>query len=139
VSSEEEKDGGKQETKYKALFKEGIGLSNEVHILHRAVQDTSGSAVHVAEIYRDVLKPPQLRRLEEIAKAPTTIAEVPEETAWKLLVQYNREIRDILLQRSEAETARGRKEDWRYWLALAVTIGIGLVGWAVALRITQWL
>jgi len=130
VSNQEEK--GKE---HKAEFRERIELTDKLDLaLGRAVQDTSGSAVEVAEVYGDALQPAQLRRLQEIAQAPATITELPQEKAWEMLVGYNREIRDIQLERWEAEKARERKEDLRYWLLLGLTIVIALVGW-----FRQWL
>jgi len=107
-------------------------------ILVEAAKSTADSAVRTFKIHEDTLGRREVRVLQEIAQAPAAIAEVPEEEGWKLLVRYNREIRDILLERSEGDRARERKEDWKYWLGLAVAIILALVGWAIALGIIQW-
>lgn len=104
----------------------------------REAKATATFAVRTFKINRDVLGRVQVERLQEIAHASEAIAEVPKKEHLELLVEYNREIRDIQLERWEAERARERKEDWRYWLLLGVTILIALVGWAIALDFIQW-
>ena len=141
MSNEEET--GKR---YKAEFRETIELADELDLtLSRAVHDTSGSAVEVAEVYGDALEPAQLRRLQEIAQAPAAIAKLPEEKGWELLVGYQREIRDIQMERWKAERARDRKEDQRHRQVLAlmivglvVTTRLAIVGWAIGLGIIRW-
>lgn len=130
----------KQETKrIVKIMDETIEIPDEVIVtLPRAIQDTSGSAIQVAEIYGEALEPAQVRRLQEIARVPATIAGLPENEGWKLLAAYNREIRDILMERSAEERVRERKEDWKYWLAVGVAIAVGLLSVAVQV-ITWWL
>lgn len=110
-----------------------------------ATEATASTATQMLDKYADILEPAQTQELEEIRHAAQAIVEVPEEErnpAWvrdlaEGLRQANATLQRLLeeqirarIQAEKVGERRERKEDWRWWVVLGVTIVIAIVGWA---------
>jgi len=118
--------------------------------LSDAIQATGTAAGAVLDLYSGALEVGQIRELEQIRDEAEAIDRFPEEergfTLAMAIFEWLRKVNTTLdkmlteqiqarIQAEKVGERRERKQDWRWWVVLGVTIVLALVGWAIALGV----